>query len=185
MFAKRGFHATSMRDIARAADVDAALIVHHFGSKDAIWTAVLDQVIEQTAEMIAQTAALRSAQMTPGKRLEIAVTLLIAQVFREPDFGMFFSTAATEEGERLDALVTRMVRPYHAVFAPLLRDAAEADEIVIVDVDVMCAMLINAITKTVAYSHLLGKFSTLPQDAAKFQSAVLTTALNMLGVPGH
>jgi AcrR family transcriptional regulator len=185
MFAKRGFHATSMRDIAREAEVDAALIVHLFGSKDAIWTAVLDQVIEQTAGMITQTAALRSAEMTPGKRVEVAVTLLIAQVFREPDFGMFFSTAATEEGKRLDALVARMVKPYHAAFAPLLRDAAEANEITVVDVDVMCAMLINAITKTVAYSHLLDKFSDLPQDAAKFESTVLTTALNMLGVSGR
>ena len=183
IFAKRGFHATSVREIARDANVDAALIAHHFGSKDAIWTAVLGQVVEQTTEMIAQTHALRSTDLSPRKRVEAALALLIAQVFREPDFGMFFSTAATEEGARLDALVDGLVIPYQAVFAPLLRDAAEANEITIVDVDVMGAMLINAITKTVSYSHLLGKFSALPQDATKFQSAVLATALSMLSVP--
>ncbi|MFC6325704.1 TetR/AcrR family transcriptional regulator [Microbacterium koreense] len=36
MFAERGYAEASLRDIAREADVSAALILHHFGSKDGL-----------------------------------------------------------------------------------------------------------------------------------------------------
>jgi TetR/AcrR family transcriptional regulator len=42
-------------------------------------------------------------------------------------------------------------------------------------------MLVNAISKTVSYSHVLAPFSSLPQRPAAFKRAVLSTALSMLG----
>jgi AcrR family transcriptional regulator len=41
-FGTRGYEKTSMRGIARAAGVDAALLHHYFGSKDQLFLAVLD-----------------------------------------------------------------------------------------------------------------------------------------------
>lgn len=40
MFTEHGFSGTSMRDIADAADVGVSLVVHHFGSKEDLWTSV-------------------------------------------------------------------------------------------------------------------------------------------------
>jgi TetR/AcrR family transcriptional regulator len=47
LFSERGFAGTSMRDIADDADVTQALIHHHFGSKDELYTAVRHRVIEE------------------------------------------------------------------------------------------------------------------------------------------
>lgn len=41
-FGARGYDATSLRSIARAADVDPALLVHYFGTKDALFVAALE-----------------------------------------------------------------------------------------------------------------------------------------------
>lgn len=41
LFAERGFAATSVRDIARAAGVDASLVIRHFGSKEALFLATM------------------------------------------------------------------------------------------------------------------------------------------------
>lgn len=181
-FARSGYEATSVREIARVSGVDPALVAHHYGSKEALWTAVVDQIADEAAPMVAKIAALReSSGPGPRARVESAVSILIDQVFLTPDVGMFFSTAATETGERLDLLIERVVRPFRDAFVPLLVDAIDAGEISRQDPDIMFTMLANGISKTVAYSHVLSPFSSLPRHAREFKRAVLTTALAMLG----
>ncbi|MEO0602429.1 MAG: helix-turn-helix domain-containing protein, partial [Myxococcota bacterium] len=46
-FASRGFHATKMRDVARDVGVTQPLIHHYFGTKDALFTAVVQRVMER------------------------------------------------------------------------------------------------------------------------------------------
>ncbi|HEB89145.1 MAG TPA: TetR/AcrR family transcriptional regulator [Deltaproteobacteria bacterium] len=46
VFAKQGFHGTSLRDLAEAAGVTRSLIHHHFGSKEGLWIAVADRLFE-------------------------------------------------------------------------------------------------------------------------------------------
>ena len=44
-FGARGYDATSLRSIAKQADVDPALLVHYFGTKEALFLAALDVTI--------------------------------------------------------------------------------------------------------------------------------------------
>jgi TetR/AcrR family transcriptional regulator len=179
-FARRGFESTSVREIARDSGVDPALISHHFGSKEALWIAVVEQIAQHAAPMIEATGKLRTAELTNRQRVERALALFIDKVFSEPDVGMFFSTTATEQGERLDVLMDRLLRPYHDVFVPLLTDAIDSGELSPNDPEVLFAMLTNAVGKTVSYSHVLAVFSSLPKDPVKFKQTVLVTALSML-----
>ncbi|MFG2430249.1 TetR family transcriptional regulator [Streptomyces sp. NPDC048590] len=45
-FARRGYDKTSVRSIARAADVDAALVHHYFGTKDEVFGAAIEVSFE-------------------------------------------------------------------------------------------------------------------------------------------
>lgn len=180
-FARSGYEATSVREIAKASGVDPALVAHHFGSKESLWTAVVERIALEAAPMIAKTGALReNAALGARARVEAAMSVLIDQVFSTPDVGMFFSTAATESGERLDILIERMVRPFHNVLVPLLADAIEAGELPQQDPQVMFMLLVNGISKTVAYGHVLSPFSALPGRPKAFKQAVLASALAML-----
>ena len=181
-FAKGGYEATSVREIARASGLDPALVAHHFGSKEALWIAVVEQIAKEAAAMTEKTAALRTISETgPRARVEAALSILIDQVFATPDVGMFFSTAATETGERLDVLIDRIVRPYHDAFVPLLVDAIDAGEVPQQDPEIMFMVLANGISKTVAYSHVLSPFSSLPRRPKAFKQAVLASAVATLG----
>jgi AcrR family transcriptional regulator len=46
LFAERGFHATTTRDLAAAADINDALIYRYFPDKQAILAALTDQAVE-------------------------------------------------------------------------------------------------------------------------------------------
>lgn len=182
-FARSGYEATSVREIARVSAVDPALVAHHFGSKEALWIAVVDQIAHEAAPMIEKTAALREMEdLGPRTRIERAVLHLIDQVFLTPDVGMFFSTAATEVRERLDILIERVVRPFHDVFVPLLTGAMDAGEMPQQDPEIMFMLLANGISKTVARVHVLSSFSSLPQHPEQFKVAVMTTSIAMLGL---
>lgn len=47
VFAERGFHATSTRDIAGRARTNQGLITYHFGSKLELWKAAVDRIFAQ------------------------------------------------------------------------------------------------------------------------------------------
>lgn len=180
MFAKQGYEATSVRETARLAGVDPALLAHHFGSKEGLWIAVVEQLSAQLAPLIETTKQLRNSRMSPFERIKQALILLIDCIFESPDIGMFFSTATTEQGNRLDVLVERMTRPYRDAFIPLLIDAIEAGKIKPHDPELMLMMVMNAVCYTVSYDHVLAKFSDLPEHPEKFRQGVFDIAVGML-----
>ena len=180
-FAKRGYDATSVREVARELGIDAALIAHHFGTKETLWLAVVDQIVELAQPMFDALRALRTSSLPHRERVRRALELCVDHEFDEPDMGMFFSTAATEEGARLDRLQERLVRPYHEVMFPLLAEAVEAGEIRAADPNVLFFMIASAIGMTVSYSHMMREFTSLPARQHEFRQAVLAVALNILG----
>ncbi|MGO0604515.1 MAG: TetR/AcrR family transcriptional regulator [Brevibacterium sp.] len=64
-FAEHGFTKTTVRGIAAAAGVSPGLVIHHFGSKEALRTACDDHVFETISESKAQNAgyAVMAVQM--------------------------------------------------------------------------------------------------------------------------
>src|SRR5512140_3586573 len=58
IFSQKGFHATSMQDIAQAVSVQKASLYHHFTSKQEILLALLDRaldlIIDSLEEVVSQ-----------------------------------------------------------------------------------------------------------------------------------
>jgi TetR/AcrR family transcriptional regulator len=52
-FADKGFHGTTMREIAVKAGISQGLLHHHFGSKDGLWKAVGDRTSEEFLAYVA------------------------------------------------------------------------------------------------------------------------------------
>lgn len=53
LFAERGFTATSLDDVARAASVTRGAVYHHFSGKQALFSAVVEELEQQMIERIA------------------------------------------------------------------------------------------------------------------------------------
>lgn len=179
MFATQGYEGTSVREIARLAGVDPALMSHHFGSKEGLWTAVVEQLSQQLGPLVEATKQLQLARLSPRERIKQALILFIDFLFEDRYIGMFFSTATTEQGERLNVLIEGLMRPYRDAFVALLVDAMEAGKLKAHDPDVMHYMMVSAISSAVSYSHVLSTFSTLPDNTDEFRQSVLEIALGI------
>lgn len=69
LFARRGFADTSLRDISRESGISHPLILHHFGSKEELYTAVKRRVVEGYAQRF--PSAVRSAKRPINLRAEM------------------------------------------------------------------------------------------------------------------
>ncbi|WP_199517357.1 TetR/AcrR family transcriptional regulator [Nucisporomicrobium flavum] len=76
MFADLGYERTTIRAVARAAGVDAGLVMHYFGSKDALFS--------RAAELPAGEAPGEVAGSTPGEVAEAMLSALGARLEAEP-----------------------------------------------------------------------------------------------------
>lgn len=70
-FTERGYHATSMRDIARDADVTVASIYHHFPSKQEVLQEIMVQVLSDVISLT--RTALLAAGRDPAAQLSALV----------------------------------------------------------------------------------------------------------------
>ena len=70
LFAQNGFHGTSVRDIARAADVSEALLYKHFPSKEAMYDEILDYA-----------GAVSAATLDKLHNLEAGAETLVVQIY--------------------------------------------------------------------------------------------------------
>jgi AcrR family transcriptional regulator len=98
-FAARGYENTSMRAIARAAEVNSALLHHYFGTKDQLFLAALDFPL-QPRELIGRVIG--GERDSVGERLvRFALGLLDDPAARERVLAVLRAAATNEQMARL------------------------------------------------------------------------------------
>ena len=112
VFAERGFHPTSMNDLAEAAGVTKPVLYQHFGSKRALYQELLDDVAATLETRIHEATATTSprSQVEAGFR---AYFTFVAE--RRSRFTLLFGSRARRDAEfagtvtRLEASVAEWV----------------------------------------------------------------------------
>lgn len=82
LFAQKGYSATGMRELARRADVNLAMINYHFGSKQKLLEAVFDVFFERHSNAVQTVLQLDG---TPEQRIRSAIRRLITLFRERPD----------------------------------------------------------------------------------------------------
>ena len=111
-FAARGFHATSMNEVAEAAGVTKPVLYQHFGSKRALYQELLDDVADTLK------ARIQTATATGGPRSQVEAGFRAYFTFvaeRRSRFTLLFGSGARRDAEfagtvsRLEASVAEWV----------------------------------------------------------------------------
>lgn len=94
VFAKKGFAATKISDIAAEAGLSHGLLYHYFRSKDEVYAGLVDEIVERSP---LRSAAALDAGSGPLERLRALVALLLARTAERPELAVLFSQALLGE----------------------------------------------------------------------------------------
>ena len=81
VFAKRGFEATSVEEIADRAKVSKPIVYEHFGGKEGLYAVIVDREMEYVVRRITEAIT----HGTPRERIEQAALTFLTYVRDQPD----------------------------------------------------------------------------------------------------
>ena len=112
LFAEHGYRGTSLRDIARRIGIKAPSLLHHFPSKEQLYTAVLDRIYEGMEESAQNVLTGRGGYQ---ECCRTAIIRVIDYVASRPDSMKILWQEMTEESGVGRALLKRRVPPLVAM----------------------------------------------------------------------
>jgi len=118
LFASYGFHATSMRDIAKAVDMLSGSIYYHFNSKQEMLLAVYAEGARRIGELVDGAA---TREIEPWKRLEAASAAhLNALSITHRDYAQVMIRTLPQEADGISQQLREIRRDYESKFRRLI-----------------------------------------------------------------
>ena len=121
VFAKRGFEATSMEEIADRAKVSKPVVYEHFGGKEGLYAVIVDREMDYVVRRIVEAIGRGS----PRERIEGASLAFLTYVRDNPDGFAVLSqdSPVTSKDGRLSSLLNDLAERVGHVFASSFKDA--------------------------------------------------------------
>ena len=118
-FAEKGFEGASLRGIAAGARTTHGLIRHHFGSKEDLWRAMVDDFVRRF-EARHRPLLSKIGESDPVELLKGFVTNYVKVSAELPGVAKIIMNDCSQPGSRLDFVVDRML-PVHEAIEPVVR----------------------------------------------------------------
>lgn len=121
VFAKRGYQATSVEEIADRAKVSKPIVYEHFGGKEGLYAVIVDREMEYVIRRISEAIA----NGTPRERVEAAALAFLTYVRDHPDgFAILaHDTPLASSSTGMASLLTDVAERVGAVFAASFKAA--------------------------------------------------------------
>jgi AcrR family transcriptional regulator len=119
LFRERGFHATSMRDIAKAVGMLSGSIYYHFDSKEEMLFAVYQEGERRVAEAVDAAVA---AETEPWRRLEAASAAHLRALIAHRDYSQVMIQTSPREAGGAEGRIRDLRRGYEQRFRRLIDD---------------------------------------------------------------
>lgn len=127
-FARNGFPATKMADIAAEANVSYGLVYHYFPNKEQVLADLTDMAVQKVAELTQQALEMPG---TPLDRLHWVVSMILQHLQKKPEAMMVFHRLAAEKSSRYECreLVSRFDILFTEALGHLIVEGQEAGQI--------------------------------------------------------
>ena len=113
-FLKHGYAATSMDKVAKAAGVSKATVYSHFGDKENLFNAVMQDLVKDKFQQVMGLSKPQSLEQDPQVVLSAMATRMLANAKSDRSFQDFMRIIIGESGrfpELAKAYVTNLAQP--------------------------------------------------------------------------
>jgi AcrR family transcriptional regulator len=117
LFSERGFHATSMRDIAKVVGMLSGSIYYHFESKDEMLLAVYEEGVQRVAAAVEEAV---ERETEPWARLEAACAAHLRALVTFRDYARLMIQTTPDQAGSARSLVRELRHGYEKRFSDLI-----------------------------------------------------------------
>ena len=161
LFARKGFEASTVRDIADAAGVNLAMISYYFGSKEKLMETLFSERMDNMKLKI--ESLIKNKELTPFQKVE---TLLEEYVDKVVDKQAFYKILLCEQVMKKNPVIIRVIRElklnYAALFSELIKEG-QRKKVFKKNIDVVLAhsTMTGTVTQLVINKEFYLEFSGL------------------------
>jgi AcrR family transcriptional regulator len=163
LFARQGYTATSVRQIAEETGIGKATIYHHFPDKQAIGAALLTEALSQMNAMLATV----QAEPEPRRRLRTAVEASLQFLAGSTDLLQVVRREVPGGRAQLQSAMSTFFRAYLGVLAETLAQGQKQGIFREMDPAEGARVLLTMIQGTYAMAYLSGQRLAPPETAAE------------------
>lgn len=155
LFSQQGFHATSMRDLAKAVNLQGGSLYAHIESKEEL----LFELVNRAADKFLASAEAVSARLGPKNRLERLVKGHLQVIVQElPNATVFFHEWRFLSPKLQTKIVTRR-DAYQAHFHKTIEEGVKTGDFQVEDSQLATLFILSALNWTYHWYHPGGKLS--------------------------
>jgi AcrR family transcriptional regulator len=155
LFARKGYHATTTREIARLADVSENTLFRHFKNKEDIFCSALRAYV--TALRVRLNLL---KELKPGDSLGVALPKILAHLAEaadhKPEIIRLIAVAFVELHEKTEAICRDLLSPLFSEISQYLAAGVEKGEVVDVDPSLLAGSLMSMVLVQPQLSRLIG-----------------------------
>ncbi len=127
-FAANGFAGARVADVARRAGVPRPLVVYHFGTKEALWEAVVERVFGSLREDFERAASGLNG-LDSASKLKLLFRRYLLYCARHPILQRIIYWAGAEGGPRLEQITSAYLEPLIRTFREQLYPMVAPDRL--------------------------------------------------------
>jgi len=179
LFSEHGFDAASMNEVALRAGVSKANIFHHFGSKNALYLAVLKHACRQSADLL---SALEQEMPALSERLAQFARAHLAHILeRKPLARLIARELLQDNPRRAQQLAQQVFGENFAKLVELIRGGQRAGELRRdIDPATVAMTIIGANIFFFQHEHVLRHFPDVncADDPARYSAQIMDVVLH-------
>jgi len=155
LFSRQGFHATSMRDLARAVNLQGGSLYAHIQSKEE----VLFELVNRAADEFLSNAEAIPSDLSPKEQLERFVHGHLAVIVRELDNATVFFHEWKFLNPELQQKITARRDAYEAHFRRIIEAGIQQGQFQVEDVRLASLFILSALNWTYHWYRPGGKLT--------------------------
>jgi AcrR family transcriptional regulator len=158
IFRRKGYHATSMQDIADAVQLQKASLYHHVTSKQEILFTILEQALDT---LIADMRSVVAADLSPEEKLRLAMQVYMGRLTDDADLSTVLLLEYRSLEDRLRSRHNARRDRFEGLWRKIVQEGVDKGVFRPVDVPMTAFAIIGVQNWMITWYHEGGRLTTL------------------------